>query len=130
MPYTSRGKTYPVWNGWSQELELGKIQKLYPYKLRRYNLSIAAVKYWRENCIRYNHEDGNDTCIFLKLDSGKVLRPQHSVCPTNVLYFYATKDKLLPSTSTRVAHDKLDYGTYSIYVNFLTSGGYQFDPDR
>jgi hypothetical protein len=130
QPYTSRGKTYPVWNGWSQKLELLKISKLYPHKLRNYELTLRAVKYWRENCIGYDHADENDTCIFLKLDTGKVIRPQHSVCPTNVLYVYAHSDSILRAGSSLAAVDKLDYGNRVVYVHFLTAGGYLYDSDR
>ena len=129
-PYTSRGETHPAWNGWSQPLEMKKIVELYPRKLKNYEYTLKAVKEWRENCIGYNHEDGNDTCIFLELDNGKVLRPQHAICAQNVLYVYMTQDRLLSRFAPVVAYDKLDYGDFVVYVQFLTLNGYQFDSLR
>jgi hypothetical protein len=130
IPYTSRGETHPVWNGWSQPLQMAKVREIYPRKFRNYALTLQAVKEWRAKCIRYDHADGNDTCIFLRLNSGKILRPQHAVCAHNILYVYMTKNKLLPSSAPVAAYDKLDYGSSVVYVQFLSLGGYQFDKDR
>jgi hypothetical protein len=130
IPYTSRGETHPAWNGWSQEMEMGKIQELYPRKHKNYLYTVQAVNDWLQNCVGYDHEDGQDTCIFLHLDNGKVLRPQHPICAENVLYVYATTNRLLGGDAPVVAYDKMDYGTFVIYVQFLTLSGAQFDKSR
>lgn len=129
IPYTSRGETHPAFNGWSRPLEMAKVET-YKRKYRNYLYTVQAARGWLENCVGYDHEDGNDTCIFLELDKGKVIRPQHAICAENVLYVYMTENRLLPDDAPVVAYDKLDYGEFAVYVQFLTRPGHMWDPGR
>lgn len=129
IPYTSRGETHPAFNGWSRPLEMEKVET-YERKYKNYLYTVQAARGWLEKCVGYDHEDGNDTCIFLELDNGKVIRPQHAICAGNVLYVYMTEDGLLPEDAPVVAYDKMDYGEFVVYVQFLTRPGHMWDAGR